>query len=248
MAFFKILPRRRALKLLSALVWLVACGWGTSAVVVAHPLGNFTVNNFARVRVEAGGVRVRYVVDMAEIPTFQESQAMDENKDGSVSNEEAAVYLERLAPRLLEGIVLTSDGARIPLSIAAKTISMPKGTGGLQTLRIECDFVGIIAEDAGAVATHRLRFEDTNYRERIGWREIVVEPAPGISFFDSSAFGSAVTDELKTYPEDMLAAPLDERTAELSWTRGAVPSGAVALRTRNGQSAGQTRDRFAELI
>ncbi|MCA1634748.1 MAG: sulfite exporter TauE/SafE family protein [Acidobacteria bacterium] len=248
MALFKILSRRRALKLLSALVWLVASGWGGAAAVSAHPLGNFSVNNFARVRVEAGGVRVRYVIDMAEIPTFQESQAMDENKDGSVSNDEAAAYLERLAPRLIEGLLLTGDGARIPLSIAAKTISMPRGTGGLKTMRIECDLVGLMAEDAGAGGTHTLRFEDTNYRERIGWREIVAEPAPGIAFFDSSAFGSAVTDELKTYPEDMLAAPLDERTAKLSWTRGAVPAGAVALRTRDGQPAGQSRDRFAELI
>ncbi|MCA1613264.1 MAG: hypothetical protein LC800_03715 [Acidobacteria bacterium] len=45
-------------------------------------------------------------------------------------------------------------------------------------------------------------------------------------------------------------APLDERAAELSWTGGAPPAGAAALRTRDGRAAGggQTRDRFAELI
>ncbi|MBC7932544.1 MAG: hypothetical protein H7Z38_18450, partial [Rubrivivax sp.] len=152
--------RRRAVKMLSLLVCLVAFFRGEAAVV-AHPLGNFTVNNFARVRIEAEGVRVRYVVDMAEIPAFQESQAMDADRDGNVSNAESAAYLDALAQRLAEGLVLTGDGgARIPLRIVAKALSMPKGEGGLPTLRIECDFQGIIPESAGASGgAHRLRFE-----------------------------------------------------------------------------------------
>jgi ABC-type nickel/cobalt efflux system permease component RcnA len=236
--------RRRAATLLPLLAWLVLCGCGVEAS--AHPLGNFTVNRFARVRVEPGGVRVRYVIDMAEIPAFQESQVMDANRDGAVSDEEAAVYLEGLAPRLTEGVVLTSDGERVPLRLASKAVSMPLGAGGLKTLRIECDFEG--AAPASAGAAHRLRFEDANFRERVGWREMVVKAAPGVTVFDSDAYGSALTDELKTYPEDTLAAPLDERSAEFSWTRGAAPDGAVALRTRDGRPAVQSRDRFAELI
>ena len=76
----------------------------------------------------------------------------------------------------------------------------------------------------------------------------MIESANGVAVFDSTAFGSALTDELKAYPRDMLTAPLDERAAELSWTRGGVPSGAIALRTRDGRPAEQSRDRFAELI
>jgi ABC-type nickel/cobalt efflux system permease component RcnA len=246
MALIELLSRRGATKLLLAFVWLILCGCGVAAV--AHPLGNFTVNSFARLRVEADGVRVRYVIDMAEIPTFQESQAMDENHDGSVSNDEAARYLERLAPRLIEGVVVTSDGERVPLRLTAKAISLPKGAGGLTTLRIECDFERVVSEGNEVGGAHRLRFEDTNYRERIGWREVVVEPASGVAIFDSTAFGSAVTDELKVYPQDTLAAPLDERVAELSWTRGDVPQGAVALRARDGRPTAESRDRFAELI
>lgn len=244
MPLFHVLLRRRSAALLPLLAWLVLCGCGAEAS--AHPLGNFTVNRFARVRVEPGTVRVRYVIDMAEIPAFQESQVMDANRDGNVSDEEAALYLERLAPRLTEGVVLTSDGARVPLRLASKAVSMPPGAGGLKTLRIECDFEGAVPDPAGAA--RRLRFEDSNFAERVGWRELVVEAAPGVTVFNSDAYGSAVTDELKTYPEDTLAAPLDERAAEFSWTRGAAPEGAVALRTRDGRPAVQTRDRFAELI
>lgn len=242
MTLFRTSRRRRAVASTLALAWLALCG----VAAAAHPLGNFTVNRFARVRVEPGGVRVRYVIDMAEIPAFQESQVMDVNHDGVVSAEESDAYLGALAPRLAEGVVLTDGGERVPLRLKSKNVSTPKGAGGLATLRVELDFEGATA--GRAEGARRLRFEDANYRERVGWREIVVEAAPGVTVFDSDAYGSAVTDELKTYPQDTLAAPLDERAAEFSWTRGALPAGAVALRTRDGQTAARTRDRFAELI
>ena len=38
----------------------------------AHPLGNFSVNHLAQVRVSTDRVDVRYILDQAEIPTFQE--------------------------------------------------------------------------------------------------------------------------------------------------------------------------------
>ena len=37
----------------------------------AHPLGNFTINHLTKVRVGASDVTIRYVLDIAEIPTFQ---------------------------------------------------------------------------------------------------------------------------------------------------------------------------------
>jgi nickel/cobalt exporter len=40
----------------------------------AHPLGNFTINRFARVEVSGHRLYVRYVLDLAEIPTYQARQ------------------------------------------------------------------------------------------------------------------------------------------------------------------------------
>ncbi len=42
----------------------------------AHPLGNFTVNHFAAVDLAGDAVFVRYALDLAEIPTFQEGAAV----------------------------------------------------------------------------------------------------------------------------------------------------------------------------
>ncbi|MDQ3255655.1 MAG: sulfite exporter TauE/SafE family protein [Acidobacteriota bacterium] len=216
--------------------------------VAAHPLGNFTINHFARVEAGAERVRVRYVVDMAEIPTFQQSQAIDTDADGKLSKEELDAYLVRVVPHYAEGLVVTVDGARVAMKPTAQNISMPKGNGGLPTLRVEAKLEGELPPGATG-DIRQVRFENNNHRERAGWYEIVVAPAPGASVFDSTAYGSPATDELKAYPQDMLAAPLDERAAEFSFARGVAPAGATALRTRDGRPIAEgSRDRFAELI
>jgi nickel/cobalt exporter len=48
-----------------------------AGVASAHPMGNFTVSHYAGIRVSADGLRVRYVLDYAEIPAFQERQVID---------------------------------------------------------------------------------------------------------------------------------------------------------------------------
>lgn len=238
-------PRRRtAAMILLAVIFLPAF----AGIVLAHPLGNFTINHFARIEVEQDRVHVHYIVDMAEIPTFQELQEIDTNGDGTKSDAEFSDYAARSAAQYAKGLLLTVDGALIALQTVGQKVTTPQGSGGLQTLRIECDLTGAIAAAPEAGPARHLRFEDTNNHNRIGWREIVVVPTNGVSVFDSTAFGNGVTDELKAYPQDMLTAPLDERVAELSFTRAGIPAGATALRTRDGRPVSAAHDRFAELI
>lgn len=236
--------KRRAATLFLLLVTLT---FGCVPQAWAHPLGNFTINHFARLEVGGDRVRVHYVVDMAEIPTFQELQALDTDRDGKPSVAELDAYLGRMAPLYAEALIVNVDGARVPLSVDAKTIKTVQGQGNLPTLRVECELSGAVAS-AGDGAAHQLKYEDTNYGNRIGWRELVVEPVGGVSVFDSSAYGSGLSNELRAYPQDMLSAPLDERAAQLRWTRGAAPAGTTALLQRDGRPAAQSRDRLSELI
>ena len=39
-----------------------------------HPMGNFSISHYAGIQVERGYVELKYLIDMAEIPTFQEMQ------------------------------------------------------------------------------------------------------------------------------------------------------------------------------
>jgi ABC-type nickel/cobalt efflux system permease component RcnA len=211
----------------------------------AHPLGNFTINHYGRLEVGAARVAVRYVVDLAEIPTYQAMQALGADSSGLPAGVLSA-YGERMAVQYGDGIALTVDGVRVPLRPAAHRVSMPAGSGGLPTLRLELDLAGALPAAAGAV--RHLRYEDTNQRDRIGWNEIVVGAAPGVSLFDSSAFGSALTDELRAYPDPTLTGTLDERSATLSFTSGPAPAGAAPLARRDGTPSAPSRDRFVELI
>jgi ABC-type nickel/cobalt efflux system permease component RcnA len=213
--------------------------------VLAHPLGNFTVNHFSHLQISNGRITVRYIVDMAEIPAFQTLQTIDTNNDGKQSAEELKTYAEQNASRYAEGLLLTVDDASVKLQPVASNITTPEGTGGLPTLRIEYEFAAPVQSQSVA---RRLKYEDINDNERLGWHEIVIAPDANITVFDSTAFANTISEELKLYPEDQLAAPLNERKAELSYTSGSMPANAKALMTREGRAITLTRDRFAELI
>ncbi len=235
---------RRATPVLAALCFLTVLA-GSAA---AHPLGNFTINHYTRIEISDGGLRLRYVVDMAEIPTFQELQKMGRAGAQKPSPADLSAYARRAGVEYARNISLTVDGVPVALTpLSASAVTKP-GAGGLPILDIMCDLAAG-STPGGAGAVHRLRFTDGNSSDRIGWREVVVKPARGYSVFNSSAYGSAVTDELKAYPQDMIAAPLSEQTAALSWSQGPAPAGATALRTREGRAVvPSARDRFTELI
>ncbi len=213
----------------------------------AHPLGNFSVNQYSRIEVENSNIKLRAVLDMAEIPTFQESQAIDADKDGSLSETELNAYAEKITPNYISNLLLSVDGSPIELRPTAKNISLPTGSGNLPTLRIEWDLTGDLPDSENEI--QKLRFENKNNSERIGWNEIVVGRTSGISIFDSTAKGSGITDELKSYPQETLSSPLTERTAEFSFTSSTIPPNSKILQNRDGHvSTPVEKDKFAELI
>jgi ABC-type nickel/cobalt efflux system permease component RcnA len=215
--------------------------------LAAHPLGNFSVNQYSRVEVERAKIKLRLVLDMAEIPTFQESQTIDADRDNVLSDAELNAYQEKISPAYFANLLLSVDGNAIELRPTEMNISLPQGAGNLPTLRLEWNLLGDLPPEANQIS--RVKYENKNYVERIGWNEIVVGRASGSNIFDSDAFGSGITDELKAYPQETLSSPLTERTAEFSFTNGTIPPNAKILQNRDGHtSAPVEKDRFAELI
>src|SRR3954449_4066543 len=74
------------------------------ATAFAHPLGNFTVNQYSRIEVGAAGVNIYFVLDMAEIPTFQEKDLIDLDKDGQISDGEKSQYTAAKVQALLSNL------------------------------------------------------------------------------------------------------------------------------------------------
>jgi ABC-type nickel/cobalt efflux system permease component RcnA len=126
----------------------------------AHPLGNFTVNRFSRVEVAGPRVYVRYVLDLAEIPTFQAGKI------------DAQVYARRVA----RGAHLTVNGRRVRLIPVETSLAHPAGAGGLKTTRFEVVLRGPVLTSRSEVD-----YRDVNYANRIGWKEVLVGSAPSRS-------------------------------------------------------------------
>ena len=148
------------------------------AAASAHPLGNFTVNRFARVEVAGHTLYVRYVLDLAEIPTYQARQR----------GVDPAAYAKQIAGRLH----VTVDGRAATLVPLAHALAFPKGVAGLHTMRLQ-----VILRGPDVSGPARLTVRDTNYAGRIGWKELVV-----------GARTHSASDELRAYPKSLLASPL----------------------------------------
>jgi len=212
----------------------------------AHPLGNFTVNQYSRLDVGRDTLSVRYLIDMAEIPAFQERQAIDANGDGQFANAEQASYLAKQIPMLLSGLHLVVNGRDTELQPMAQALNFPEGQGGLLTLRIQLDLVASLANAAQPIA---IDYRDDNFAERIGWREIVIRPGQGVMLKDNSVPTQDQSDELHTYPQDMLSSPLNVREAHASATPSAASAGAATNISDAAQPANaRVPDQFANLI
>lgn len=204
------------LALLAAIALLVgALAALRPAEATAHPLGNFTVNHYSRLDFADDAVLVTYVLDFAEIPTFQRMKALDPNGDGSLDAAEAVAYLDAELPGILRGLELIVAGRPLLPTVVARSVAFLPGQGGLPTLRIEAKLRATLP--GGWRANGAGRYADRNLPERIGWREIVVRGGAGVAVADSTAAAEDRSDELRSYPQELLDSPLalDEATFRL---------------------------------
>ena len=180
------------------------------AVVLAHPLGNFTINHYAGVRVEPDRVLLDIVIDQAEIPTFQARLDFDTDGDGEVSDEEADASRVSECESLAPALHLVVGGTSPALALTHAGLAFPPGVGGLSTMRLVCEFRADLATPIAAATD--LSFTDTSFPDRLGWREIVVTGSGVTVGADGGTLRQATTsDRLTTYPTDQLAqAPNDE--------------------------------------
>jgi ABC-type nickel/cobalt efflux system permease component RcnA len=231
----------RYLQLFAIPIFLMSCGL---LAVIAHPLGNFTINHYVRISPLADRVKLHYIVDLAEIPAYQELKLADQNGDGGLSEGEIEAHLSTIAPQYLSGLLLSRDGMSVDLQVVEKSIKLLPGAAELPTMRLTFEIEG----SAASLGTSAFRFENTNGIGHAGWYELVMAPRDGVAVFNSTIFANGITDELSAYPADQLMAPLSERSGSWSMSREAIPEGATPLKRRDGQPVVRTRDRFAELI
>ena len=165
---------RRALAgavLLGAVVVPFAAG-----VALAHPLGNFTINHSAGIRVEPSRVLVDVVIDEAEIPTFQATQGFDLDGDGTLSPAETVAARRSGCDAVGRGLSLVVGGSALVPSLSEAGLRFPPGNGGLSTMRLVCAFDAPLAAPLAAGTT--IAFRDDFEAARIGSARSWPSPAP----------------------------------------------------------------------
>ncbi|HEY6892168.1 MAG TPA: sulfite exporter TauE/SafE family protein [Solirubrobacter sp.] len=188
------------------------------ATASAHPLGNFSMNHLTKVSVSSDRLDVTYILDAAEIPTFQK------NFDAKAE----------VARRLK----VTVNGAPAPLRAGTPTITYPPGQGGLKTTRV------VLPLSATVKDPRDVRVSDGTFPGRVGWKAVVSEPGRGTAV-KASAPATDPTNGLRIYPKDLLKSPEDLRDATFTVKPGTGTLDAPGAKKLKGSAA---VDGFANIL
>ncbi len=152
-----------------------------ATTIFAHPMGNFSVSHYARLKPVPGALRVTYAIDLAEIPTFE------------LSSSSEAEALKKLAPVKMAAWVgelrFTSGGQRLTAVIEKTSVVVAEGAGAMPVMRVTAELS--VAVPAGGP----VNYEDPNFAGRTGWKEIITGDAPDRS------------QALVAYPPETTSAP-----------------------------------------
>jgi nickel/cobalt exporter len=217
-ASFLGMPRRTRPVLLALMLALVVLGALPTSDAAAHPLGNFSVNQYTRIALGQHEVRLTYVLDLAELPTVADRPLLDGDGDGEIEAVEREAYLNAKIAEVVSALHLASSTTALPLRVLDQSLVFVPGQAGLETTRIEATLAADLPVTA---AEGRVTFHNDYATERLGWREIVVTHGPNLRLDGDASLSVDQSDALRTYPDDLLSSPLDERTVAFPYE--AVP-------------------------
>jgi len=183
-----------------------------AAPASAHPLGNFSVNQYTGLTLHPDRIDATAVVDFAEIPTLQQK---------------AEPSCADLALSVAVG------GKPLQWTLTSSDFALVDGSGGLKTSRLTCALTAPVRLETATVTV-----ENTYAPDRIGWREMTAR-GEGVRV-ESSLPAESISDELRTYPADPLSSAPDVRSATLRVTPGDGTAGAALSRPSDGFLAGIT--------
>ena len=236
-------PSKSASLLIYLIAFIVLC---IPSNGFSHPLGNFSINRYSRLEPGAGSLSVYYVVDMAEIPTLQEKKTIDTDQDGQISDKESLKYLAQMAAGLPQGLRVIVNNKPVRLNVRSKDIFITSKSLFLPTLRIELALFAPLPVTSQSVPLD-ITYEDNNYSQRLGWKEIIARAGPSVEIRESSVPETDVSNALRSYPEEMLSKPPDVRSARITVVAGTGPA---VLHDDRPTAAEVSRgeDRFTRLV
>jgi nickel/cobalt exporter len=208
------------------LLFMLSLCWMASA----HPMGNFSVNHYSKINLDTDRIHVRYFIDLAEIPTYQELQQA--NIPATSIDPNSAEVISYIAARGAElglGLSLNLDGKPTPLHLVSSGVIFPPGAGGLPTMKMGFVYDALYPPTLSAQTNIdrrnvSLHYADNNYPGHAGWKEIVASASTG-ELLRSSVPATDRSGELSNYPTDLLTSPPQDFEASVI---AALPGSPVA--------------------
>jgi len=181
-------------------------------LLTAHPMGNFSVSHFTRFDVVKNAVNVTYVLDLAEIPTYQlmRDWNLDPAADANIPQQTLDEKASKQVGEWVKSLHFMSKGNRIQPKQERTSIKLSAGAGGMHVSRIETSLR--LDHVPG-----ELTFEDRNYPDRAGWKEIVIASADGTPIIQASQSGADRSKALTEYPADPTLTPPQDLRASIEW-------------------------------
>ncbi len=179
---------------------------------LAHPMGNFSVNHYSKISLESDGIKISYIIDLAEIPTYQELQ--QGNVTADVADPAVTRFIGQRGAELGRGLSLLVDGKRLPLRLVSSQAIFPPGAGGLPTMKLGFVYSAAYPPDRKSGS---LQYADDNYPGHAGWKEIVAVGSPAATFISSSVPQTDRSAGLTNYPTDLLNSPPQQLSAAIQF-------------------------------
>ncbi|MEO8129115.1 MAG: hypothetical protein ABJF23_08820 [Bryobacteraceae bacterium] len=181
----------------------------------AHPMGNFSVNHYARISPGADQVDIVYALDLAEIPTLEVLQRwnLTASSPRKSLEQKAAQQMREWSGKL----TLHSQGKAVRPVFQSSELVVADGAGNMPVMRIT-------AKLRVPGVNRSLDYEDGNYPDRAGWKEVVIAEGDGAKLATNSQPSMDRSDGLKIYPQDATVSSPQVLKASMDWTSEAKAS------------------------
>ena len=106
----------------------------SATLLMAHPLGNFSANHYMKFEVGPSGIEMRYVMDLAEIPTFEllSDWGLDRNSLPGEMDRKAVIQ----ARNWMSNLSIRVDGSHVRPILEGASVVIADGAGNLPIIRI----------------------------------------------------------------------------------------------------------------
>jgi ABC-type nickel/cobalt efflux system permease component RcnA len=235
--------RRACLALITGITLLAAL---LPQAASAHPLGNFTVNRYSGLDINADQIVITYVLDLAEIPTAQEAMRIDADRNGQITQTEYDRHVARQSTEIAGNLRLLVDGERLALERQDYRFDVIPGEENLPTLRMSARFAATLPKSN---APRQVEYHDDNFPGRVGWQEVTARAAGGVALLESDVPTESISKALTEYPKDPSILPPEINSARFRVeitgpAQGPPPPAPLAEFTRESQG----EERFASLL